>query len=219
MSVWLSSAASNQGWWANTPGRRLQEIQRHHGLYQNALLNTSHFPNPRPPPASRTVRAPPGPGAWLRLVDPCSGLAPRGRPPANQAWGRCPGRSPRLPGGALCASAVPEATLPACGVCCPTLSGPGEQAEHGLGHCGSSKTDPRPNPFAPPGAWLPDGKGCLWLSAKEAREPGTPRRPGAPPRSGMGPGRGPADWGSGAPLPGLPWGAAVGEIGLQRACV
>lgn len=101
VSVWLSSVASNQGWWVNTSGRRLQEIQRPHGLYQkagNARLNTSHFPNPRPPPASRTVRAPSGPGAWLRLVDPCSGLAPRGRPPANQARGRCPGAKPPPPG-------------------------------------------------------------------------------------------------------------------------
>lgn len=89
------------------------------------------------------------------------------------------------------------------------VSGPGVGlAGHGLGHCGSNKTGPRPGPSAPPPARLPDREGCLRLPAEEAREPGAPGRPGAPPRSGVGPGR--WAWGlgrQGAFLPGLGCGA------------
>lgn len=102
----------------------------------------------------------------------------------------------------------PAAALLAPGSCCPSCSRPGDQTEHGLRHCGSGKTEPRPHPSVPLLARLPYGKGCLWLPAEKAREPGTSRQLGAPPRLGVGLGRGPGDRRSwGVFLPGLWWGA------------
>ena len=129
--------------------------------------------------------------------EPLPSIGSEDRPPANQAGGRRPRAGLLTPASREVRSGVSGAILFAPGGCSPSSSGPEDQVEHGLGHCGSSKTEPSSGPSTPPSARLPDGKGCLWLPAEEAREPGAPRRPGAPARSEMGPGRG--GWGGRRP--------------------
>lgn len=193
----------------NTLGERLQDIQRYEVLYQkvsNSLLSRPHCPNPGPLSASRTARvAGRGFAWWIAALDWLqeAGLRPMRRGGVVLGAGFPPPRR-RVPG----FLESPAAALLAPGSCCPSCSRPGDQTEHGLRHCGSGKTEPRPHPSVPLLARLPYGKGCLWLPAEKAREPGTSRQLGAPPRLGVGLGRGPGDRRSWEVfLPGLWWGA------------